>query len=143
MKLCASMDCWTKTSSRNCIMPAYVANTAIWRHPTTIFLHYAAPTARLKKLATIAAAIEVGMEVCVGRNNRNGRKHAPETAACRAGPVWQAPYPSPVNILSPIPGTPLPGHSSTIRQRDHMTVALMRFIAPECTLHFAGGRAVP
>ncbi len=47
----------------------------------------------------------------------------------------------PINILQPIKGTPLEGIERISEDEVTRSVALMRFIAPKCTLHFAGGRA--
>lgn len=47
----------------------------------------------------------------------------------------------PVNILQPIPGTALADTPLIAEEEVILTVALMRFIAPDGTLRFAGGRA--
>lgn len=92
------------------------------------------------KLQTIRLAREVGMEVCSGGiigmgESMRDRLELVDMCA-RAGAVS-----IPVNILSPIKGTPL--QDTPLLSEDEITrsIALMRFVAPRCTLHFAGGRA--
>lgn len=92
------------------------------------------------KLATIRAAREVGLEVCsggiigMGETMRNRLELAEEVRESGAVSI-------PINILQPIPGTPL--GSTPLLDDDEVirTVALFRFMAPKLTLRFAGGRA--
>lgn len=93
-----------------------------------------------EKMATIRAAREVGMEVCSGGIIGMG-----ETMEQRLRMVQEArdagAVSTPVNILNPIPGTPL-GETPLISEEEViLTMALMRLIAPDQTLRFAGGRA--
>lgn len=92
------------------------------------------------KLATIRAAREVGMEVCsggiigMGESMRDRLMLAAE--ARDAGAVSL-----PVNFLQPIPGTPL-GDTPYLEEDEIVrSVALMRLVAPDLTMRFAGGRA--
>ncbi len=92
------------------------------------------------KLATIRAARELGMEVCsggiigMGEDMRQRLTMAQEAREAGATSI-------PVNILNPIPGTPLEGTPLISEDEVIRTVALMRLIAPDCTLRFAGGRS--
>lgn len=92
------------------------------------------------KLRTIREARELGMEICcggiigMGETMRQRLELAQE--ARQAGAVS-----IPVNILQPIKGTPL-GNQPLIGEEEVVrSAALMRFVAPKCTLRFAGGRA--
>lgn len=92
------------------------------------------------KLHTIALAREVGLEVCsggiigMGETMRDRLLMAKEVTDAGAVSI-------PINILHPIPGTPL-GHLSLISEEEVIrSVALMRLVAPKAILRFAGGRA--
>lgn len=92
------------------------------------------------KLHTIALAREVGLEVCsggiigMGETMRDRLLMAKEATDAGAVSI-------PINILHPIPGTPL-GHLPLISEEEVIrSVALMRLVAPNAILRFAGGRA--
>lgn len=95
---------------------------------------------REDKLQTIKWAREVGLEICSGGIIGMGETLADRLAlaaeAREAGAVS-----IPVNILSPIPGTPL-GDQPLLGEEEIMrSIALMKLVAPKCRLRFAGGRA--
>lgn len=95
---------------------------------------------REDKLKTIRWAREIGMDVCSGGIIGMGESMADRLAlaaeARDAGAVS-----IPVNILSPIPGTPL-GNQKLLGEEEIMrSITLMKLVAPKCRLRFAGGRA--
>ena len=92
------------------------------------------------KIRTINFAREIGFEVCSGGIIGMG-----ETPGQRVGLALELrrvqPVSIPINILCPIPGTPLEGSAPLSADEVLDCIALFRFIHPRVTLRFAGGRA--
>lgn len=92
------------------------------------------------KIKTILIAREIGFEICSGGIIGMGEtpRHRIELALelRRVSPVS-----IPINILCPIPGTPLADAAPLSQEEIIDTLAFFRFIHPRVTLRFAGGRA--
>ena len=92
-----------------------------------------------EKKATIRAARQAGMEVCSGGIIGMG-----ETMADRIDFAFELAELGvdsvPINILSPVKGTPLEDTPLISEEDIIRTVAIWRFILPTQTLRFAGGR---
>lgn len=91
------------------------------------------------KIATIRAAQRVGMEVCSG--GIIGMGESMEDRIDLAFEIADLGVVSvPMNILNPIPGTPL-GNTPLIGEEEIIrTAAVWRFILPDKAIRFAGGR---
>lgn len=92
------------------------------------------------KLATINAAHEAGLEVCsggilgMGENRRQRMEFAITLRKAR-------PVSIPINLLSPIAGTPLENAELISDREILIAIALFRFAHPATELRFAGGRS--
>ena len=92
------------------------------------------------KLKTIEAAHEIGLEVCsggiIGMGESAEQRVEFGVTLRRANPCS-----IPINILSPIPGTPLADTAPISDDEILATIAVFRFLHPRTQIRFAGGRA--
>ena len=108
--------------------------TAPSRFPSLCSTH-----APADKLATIRAAKKLGYDICcggiIGMGETDEELVEFAFAIREVGPVS-----IPVNILHPIPGTPLGASAPLGIERILDAIAILRFVNPRPSLRFAGGR---
>ena len=94
-----------------------------------------------QKIETLRAAKRLGLEICCGGIIGMGEtdEQLVEFALALAE---IAPVSIPVNILHPIPGTPLGAHTPLSVERILDSIAILRLANPRTPLRFAGGRAL-
>lgn len=91
------------------------------------------------KLATIAHARSIGFEICSGGIIGMGENHRQRAEFALTLRKAQ-PNSIPINILSPIPGTPLEDTAPISDDEILDTIAIFRFAHPRTEIRFAGGR---
>lgn len=140
VELCASMGLMDKESLRKLYESGVTRYHCNLETGSDYFPKLCTTHSQEDKLETIRMAREVGMEVCsggiigMGETMRDRLQLAEEAREAGAVSI-------PINILNPIPGTPLENQPLISEEEVMRSVALMRLVAPRCTLHFAGGRA--
>ena len=141
LALCASMGFLSSESARQLCEAGVTRYHCNLESCRSFFPQVCTSHSWEEKLTTIAIAREAGLEICSGGIIGMGESRRQRLElACELRDL--AVLSIPINILTPIPGTPLADIEAISREEVLRTVAMFRLINTRAVIRMAGGRGM-